>query len=171
MKESDLFRLGKPAFCLVAMGDSDYENLYLRLTGLPRPAVIRKVRGKKSQTVNGFFDEIAAALQFPYYFGENWAAFEECIVDLEWIEGDAYLLMVSNASLLLSAEDAEDFRILIRILGQANVEWLTPNQFFPRQRQPTLFRILFQCSEADTLLFSERLQSVGSEFETFEPGS
>jgi len=35
---------------------------------------VRLVRGHKSRAVDGLFDEFAAALQFPYYFGANWAA-------------------------------------------------------------------------------------------------
>jgi hypothetical protein len=29
--------------------------------------------------------EFAASFQFPYYFGENWPAFDECINDLSWL--------------------------------------------------------------------------------------
>jgi Barstar (barnase inhibitor) len=37
------------------------------------------------RTVERLFDEMAAALQFPYYFGENWPAFAECLADMEWL--------------------------------------------------------------------------------------
>jgi hypothetical protein len=37
------------------------------------------LRGWKMRTVDALFDEFAAAMQFPYYFGENWAAFDECL--------------------------------------------------------------------------------------------
>lgn len=46
---------------------------------------IRAVRGRKMRTVHGLFDEMAAALQFPYYFEENWAAFDECLADMDWL--------------------------------------------------------------------------------------
>jgi hypothetical protein len=51
--------------------------------------VVRTLRGVKMQTVQQLFDEFAAALQFPWYFGENWAAFDECLTDLAWLPPEA----------------------------------------------------------------------------------
>jgi hypothetical protein len=147
------------------MDVSQFANLYLQLPNRNPGAIIRMIRGKKSQTMFDFFDEIAAALQFPYYFGENWAAFDECITDLDWVEGNAYLCMVNDAHLFFSQAEIEDFRILIRILSNANTEWLTPNQYIPRDRQPTPFHVLFQCLESDVAALSQRLAQVEGEFE------
>jgi RNAse (barnase) inhibitor barstar len=44
--------------------------------------------------LDGFYSELAAALQFPDYFGENPAAVAECLTDLSWMPADAYLLVV-----------------------------------------------------------------------------
>lgn len=38
---------------------------------------VRRVRGKKAH-LSGIVREFGAALQFPYYFGENSGAFDEC---------------------------------------------------------------------------------------------
>lgn len=46
---------------------------------------VRTVRGSKMLTEDQLFTEVSAALQFPYYFGENWPAFDECLADLEWL--------------------------------------------------------------------------------------
>lgn len=51
---------------------------------------------------NGVFDEFAAALQFPYYFGENLNAFDECLGDLEWIFKDKIIIFIYNWSSVLS---------------------------------------------------------------------
>jgi hypothetical protein len=45
--------------------------------------VVRSVRGRKMTTTAQLYDEFAAALQFPPYFGENWAAFDECLSDMD----------------------------------------------------------------------------------------
>jgi hypothetical protein len=58
-----------------------FANLALPLA-IQRPAaVVHTVRGRKSRTVAIFFDEVAAALQFPYYFGENWNALGDLLND------------------------------------------------------------------------------------------
>ena len=122
------------------------------------------LRGRKSQTVRDFFNEISAVLQFPHYFGENGAAFDECITDLDWIEGNAYILMLGEADLFLSAESVEQFAGLMSILTKANLEWLTPNQYIPRHRPPTPFHLLCQCESTDAS-FAKRLRQSGMQFE------
>jgi hypothetical protein len=42
-------------------------------------SVVRFLRGKKMTTAQGLYDEFAAAFQFPYYFGNNGDAFDECL--------------------------------------------------------------------------------------------
>lgn len=69
--------------------------------------------------------------------------------------------MVSNARLLLCDAEAEDLRILVHTLSRAHEAWLTPNTYIPRNRQPTPFHVVFQCTAADTPAFSQRLAGVG----------
>jgi hypothetical protein len=38
---------------------------------------VRFLRGRKMTTTASLLDEFSAALQFPYYFGGNWDAFDE----------------------------------------------------------------------------------------------
>lgn len=43
------------------------------------------LRGMRCKTEELFFYEVSASFQFPYYFGENWPAMDECLCDLEWL--------------------------------------------------------------------------------------
>lgn len=165
--EERLFTPGKPAFYCIDASVPEFENLALQLAIRHPDAIIRRLRGKKCRSVHGFFDEVSAVLQFPYYFGENWNAFDECIVDLEWAQGSAYLLLVEEADLLLADSD-RDFGVLIDCLASANVGWLTPNQFMARDRQPTPFHVLFQCDVANHDAFTARLARAGAEHETLQ---
>ena len=76
---------------------------------------VLRVRGNKSLDEAHFFDEVAAALQFPYYFGENWDAVWDCITDLNWLRGSSFLIVFDSAEHLLSQSD-RGFTLLLRCL-------------------------------------------------------
>src|SRR4051812_44457733 len=46
---------------------------------------VRALRGEKMRSTASLMDEFAAALQFPHYFGANWAALGECLADMDWL--------------------------------------------------------------------------------------
>ncbi|MFD3429459.1 barstar family protein [Nocardia fluminea] len=70
---------------------------------------VRELRGTKMRTVAELFDEFAAAFQFPYYFGANKDAFDECLRDLDDFVGDApgYVAVIRTADDLLAEQPAE----------------------------------------------------------------
>jgi hypothetical protein len=86
-------------------------------------AVVRLIRGQKAKRTGALFDEFAAALQFPCYFGENWDAFAECLTDLEWLPGDAHILFITNSDRLMEEESARELRRLLDLLAYAGAEW------------------------------------------------
>lgn len=160
MNNDRLFAIGSPNFYITAIGESEFATLYLQLTNSYKKAAIRMIRGIKCRMLDDFYNEVGAALQFPYYFGENWPAFDECINDLEWMPGDAYLLLISQANLLLSREPTE-FSVLMRILLNTCVEWLTPNKYGERDLPSTAFHVIFQCEQPHLVAFSQRLEQIG----------
>lgn len=63
---------------------------------------------------------IAAALDFPAWFGHNWDALADCLADLGWLPPDAgYVFILEGCS---GREDA--LPILLEILEQAVADWL-----------------------------------------------
>ena len=84
-------------------------------------AVVRMLRGDRCATKRGLLQEWGAALQFPYYFGGNWDAFEECVNDLGWLPARSYVLAVTRAENLLS--EGDDFVTLLHILDAAATRW------------------------------------------------
>ncbi|WP_278265032.1 barstar family protein [Nocardia sp. AG03] len=70
---------------------------------------VRELRGPKMRTVAALFDEFAAAFQFPYYFGANKDAFDECLRDLDDFVGDGpgYVAVIRTADDLLAEQPDE----------------------------------------------------------------
>ena len=102
--------------------------------------------------LDDLYDEFAAALQFPEYFGENWDAFDECLADLEWLPAPAYVLLISNAVEVLSGEPEKQFATFVRILSGICAEWA-------RAETPKPFHVLLQCAESDVETLRRRGQS------------
>lgn len=88
---------------------------------------VRTVRGRKMRTLGGLFDEFAAALQFPLYFGENADAFDECIAELETLPaGEGYVVVISEPDQVLADTDADALEWLVRSLRSAAAVWARP---------------------------------------------
>ncbi|MEU8896995.1 barstar family protein [Nocardia sp. NPDC048505] len=100
-----------PAAPAPALGALDVDAA--ELSGLrydaPPGYLVRELRGAKMRTTAGVFDEFAAAFQFPYYFGENKDAFDECLRDLGEFLGDAagYVAVVRDSADLLADQPRE----------------------------------------------------------------
>lgn len=63
-----------------------------------RGAYTSYIRGKRCRTETDFLIEVSSAFQFPYYYGENWPAFDECIQDLEWIHSSRFFVLFDDFS-------------------------------------------------------------------------
>lgn len=88
---------------------------------------VRRLRGQKMRHYQGLFDEFAAALQFPWYFGENGNAFRECLADLSWLPaGRGYVLIIEQPLEVLIDSDDEGLLWLVRLLADAAKGWATP---------------------------------------------
>ena len=131
--------------------------------------VVRFLRGKKMTSVAHLFDEFAAAFQFPYYFGENWDAFDECITDLSWIPANVYILIITNSEATLSGNDEQWFNPLTDILQNAGKEWSRPvEEPKPRSRPPLPFHVIFQSSEPGLGVITSRLRATGIPFQELQ---
>lgn len=121
---------------IVETSVSEITNWGWQLENIQPSTAVRFVRGNKAKTVDSFFNESSAALQFPYYFGENWNAFRDCILDLEWLSSETVVIVVTNSEQLLKQEPSEQFEALIEYLQEAGEEF---------NRESKNFFTLFQC--------------------------
>jgi len=60
---------------------------------------------------------IARALEFPDWFGENWDALEDCLTDLSWRNAGGYVLLFEGA------RAGDDLGVLIDVLRTAAEHW------------------------------------------------
>jgi hypothetical protein len=119
--------------------------------------VARLIRGRKSTTREAFFDESAAALQFPYYFGENWDAFNDCITDLSWLRADAVVICVSDANRLLDAAPAEQLERFAAVIDNAATRWNKPEK--GQLARP--FHVVLQVAPGEEAAQEKRMQAAG----------
>ena len=86
-------------------------------------------RGTRCCTEKDFFHEASASFQFPYYFGENWPALDECITDLEWIKFSRIFLFIDNFDKMFRGNTSTQ-QLLIKHLEMWINEWKTQNVAF-----------------------------------------
>ena len=103
------------------------------------------------RTLQGLFDEFAAALQFPWYFGENADAFNECLADLGWLPPhEGYVIVINDPGEVLGAEAESALRWLVDSLSLASKEWARPveqGEWWDRPAVP--FHVVLQPTAGD----------------------
>ena len=65
---------------------------------------------------------MAAALQFPDWFGGNWDALADSLADLSWLAAPGYVLLLEHIAAWRAA-DPIGFETLSDILDEASVRW------------------------------------------------
>lgn len=88
----------------------------------PDEPLVRFIRGNHCRTRAELMNEVSAVFQFPYYFGHNWDALEECLNDLWWMKARAYLVVVTDFDELLKG-DPEGQSTFVDILDRAADAW------------------------------------------------
>jgi hypothetical protein len=129
---------------------------------------VRAVRGSKSRTRSALLDEFSAALQFPYYFGENWPAFDDCIADLDWLSvPTGVVVLVYDASQVLADEHPGDMAAFVRALQHAGSVFGQPvddGEWWDRPALP--FHVVLQAENIQSL---DHWRDAGAEIAPIEP--
>src|SRR6185312_10909094 len=128
---------------------------------LSATTVIRFLRGDKMHTYESLFNEFAAAFQFPYYFGNNWPAFDECMADLEWMPGESYLLMFTQAESIYEDERRPEYPTLLKIISKISADWAKPISAGAAVRPGKPFHCVFQCDGSHRIEEQLKMASIG----------
>lgn len=151
--------IGRPASTIqiadIAM--TDMYTLMIREQRENPGTAYRFLRGHKCQTESDLFDEFAAALQFPYYFGENWDALEECCRDLGNIHLRAHCVVVGNAHYLLKNSSERSFHLFAETMNRVI-------QYSQTNTHGFHFTILLQSESSSFEVLRERLVNLRAFF-------
>jgi len=95
-----------------------------RLIGLAKLKRLRLFRVDCSavRSKRALLATIARALHFPDYFGYNWDALADCLTDLEWLDADGIVLVLTGAT-DLAARAPRDFSVALDVLQEAADYW------------------------------------------------
>jgi RNAse (barnase) inhibitor barstar len=168
MKANPLLLPKGPWLHVLVATESETWDRMLALQQSTSPVVAaRRIRGHKAMTSAALFDEFAAALQFPYYFGENWDAFHDCLHDLEWLPGKAYTLFLANSNRLLEKESQEELHLFLGLLASAGEEWAKQGAG-ERPRSAKAFHAVLHCSLEEETALRRRLQAVPTPFDSLK---
>ncbi len=123
MRADDLLKPGAPALVVL---ETDAERAWAWALEAHEEAgqgfALRWLRGSRMRTLEGFHEEVAAALQFPPHYGGGWDAFNDCLNDLEWMEGQGFLFLWLEADQVL-AEAESQWPICGEVLDGAAESW------------------------------------------------
>jgi hypothetical protein len=147
----ELWQLSQPWFHAFIGTRADLTNFAWSLDPKgTRNFAIRTVRGPKMGTAPRLFDEISAAFQFPDYFGENWAALDECLGGLSWLPAAGYVIVIQEALRVLGDEQPDQFGLCLNGLARTAREWSTPvrrGEWWDRPGKP--FHIVLHATPDD----------------------
>ncbi len=79
---------------------------------------------------------LAAALQFPDWFGHNWDALSDCLTDLSWLPARRYRIVLAQPEALRTAAP-ETLATLLEILGESAEFWAAEGVGFEFALSPT----------------------------------
>ncbi len=166
MEDDVLFDMAVPGLLTSALPSHAIGRLVDRLQRSRPASVVRAIRGRKSHTVTAFDDEIAAAMQFPLWYGQNSNAFRDCISDLMWLPGDAYLVIVADADHLLADARADVYADYLGFFVEARDAWRSlPEWKVDAVSRP--FQVLLDCHPDDIVAFEARLTAADVTFTRF----
>ncbi|MBW4583536.1 MAG: barstar family protein [Tildeniella nuda ZEHNDER 1965/U140] len=76
-----------------------------------------------------FLHAIADAMLFPHYFGQNWDALEDCLTDLDWLNGDRFILLYEQPEVFAQSDPIE-WLVALDILRSTVDYWRTKSRTF-----------------------------------------
>lgn len=126
MENIDFSNVKPPFLSFVDVSISAFEDLMTDYRKKMVEGYVAILRGHRMQTFQELYAEMAAVLQFPYYFGNNWNALIECLQDMSWIPRNFYLLGIAEKEKILSRESKDDVIAFFKLLEDTCIIFSKP---------------------------------------------
>jgi len=70
----------------------------------------------------GLLSALATRLEFPEWFGNNWDALEDCLMDLSWLDASGHVIVLKACDELIE-QNPDDFTVAIEVFDGAAAFW------------------------------------------------
>jgi RNAse (barnase) inhibitor barstar len=80
------------------------------------------LEGRDIRDKDKFLKQVALALRFPEYFGNNWDAFADCLTDMSWHETDGFVILYDHFC-PLAEHSPRDFEMALDIFKESAEFW------------------------------------------------
>jgi RNAse (barnase) inhibitor barstar len=113
------------------LGDSNQAGVYrlpqhgigdLSAAADNRHMALFRVELEHIESKEAFLAQVARALHFPVWFGDNWDALEDCLTDLSWIDAASYVVILAHADPFRTSDET-GFLTALRIFQSAAEYW------------------------------------------------
>jgi RNAse (barnase) inhibitor barstar len=84
---------------------------------------------KAIRTKAQFLDYCAKILDFPYYFGRNWDALEDCLKDMEWIKAKGFVILYEQFG-EFAENSPDEFDQALDIFKEVSEYWRENEKMF-----------------------------------------
>ncbi len=166
MDATPLVQIGPPTAAIITGEWREVVKLQIAMEEAHPNTNFVHLRGAKMRTSDGFLSELAAVLQFPIWFGENWDALNDITRDRAGFAGTV-LAIYSAKDLLADGSDA-DRKNLAEAMEQCNQYWLNEGDDEDGDDEPEEdeaddegFHLLFQVAAGDEAAFRKRWTAAG----------
>ena len=80
------------------------------------------LEGKSIGNKEQFLKQVAVTLHFPDYFGHNWDAFADCLMDMSWHEASGYIMLYDDFH-FFAEHSREEFEAALSIFKESAEFW------------------------------------------------
>ena len=117
--------------------------------------LVFRLRGGKMMRQDDLFSEVSSALQFPWYFGENWDALDECMKDLDWFPTPNGIYVVITDAKMVLRDDGQDLEVFVDCLNSMIDEFSVPIALGESWDRPALPCVISLADEPDLSRWSQ----------------